>query len=155
VQPSPPPPPEQVPAETQHARDCPSPQAGGLCCSPAPLPSATTSSTSSSQPAAANLSPKVTPMGPCTPGTGVGGRVGAHGSPTLQGSSGRRRGGSWPSASPPTSSTATAGPRWRWPRSAAWPESTTRSSSKTSTTKRVGGPGPGVEGAGGPCLPLV
>lgn len=60
-----PPSPEQVPAETQHARDRPlSPQAaGGLCCSPAPLPSATTSSTSSSQPVAANLSPKVTAAG--------------------------------------------------------------------------------------------
>ncbi|XP_049689075.1 F-actin-monooxygenase MICAL1 isoform X3 [Accipiter gentilis] len=84
--------------------------AGVLCCSPAPLPSAATSSTSSSQLVEANLS--------------------------LKDSSGRRRGGSWPSASPPTSSTATAGLRWRWPRSAAWLESTIRSSSKTSTTKR-------------------
>lgn len=91
---------------------------------------------------------------PCSPRTNVGGWVGAHSSPLLQGSSGRRRVGSWPLASPPTSSTATAGPRWRWLRSAAWPESTTRSSSRTSTTKRVSGPNPRRGSAGGSC-PLL
>lgn len=44
-----------------------------LCCSPAPLPSAATSSTSSSQLVEANLSLKVTAVGPCTPGIGMGG----------------------------------------------------------------------------------
>ena len=58
--------------------------------------------------------------------------------PNHQGLSTRSWEGSWPSASQPTSSTETRLLRPKWRRSAAWHASTTRSSSKTCSLRRVG-----------------